>query len=175
MTKDERYIDIRETIDRFRIAENKLKMLNEGVTEDEEWNSGYKNGVDSVPYMQQDEVMSSSIQIAKQQFGADFSKFKNPMLYYPDDGDIVLSGEISSLNNAKFQFRYKDPTNEGCFVWTEPIQLTESNLTILKKVYGVFKNWKSELDTTEDKKPMNMKNQDDGQPQTSKLTPGDDY
>lgn len=150
--------DIYQIFENFRNAENKLISENKQLNEaNEQWNSGYKNGSDSVPYSTQDEVMSSSLEAAKTQFGADFSDFKTPMLYYPEDGDIVLSGAISSLNNAKFQFRYKDPTNEGCFVWIEPIQLTEANLNELKKVYGVFKNWKKDLDSTDDKKPIGLK------------------
>ena len=127
------------------------------------------------------------IETCKKQFGADFENFKTPMLYYPEDGDVVLSGEIGSLNNAKFQFRLKDPTGEGCFIWTEPIQLTETNINQLKIVYGVFKNWKTDLETAEDKKPMGMQgqkvqanNQEEQETQEQQqpkpqLTPGDDY
>ena len=149
--------NIYDIMNSFRKAEKRLHGF---INEDNERNSDYKNDADSVPYSTQDELLTSSVEAAKQQFGADFSNIKTPMLYYPADGDIVLSGEISQLNNAKFQFRYKDPTNEGCFVWLDAIQLTENNLNVLKKIYGVYKNWKNELDTTDDKKPMGMKNEE---------------
>lgn len=183
-----RYSDIRKDFSLFREAlEKNLKSINENETTDasNEWNSGYRKGEESIPYNMQDELMASSIETCKKQFGADFDNFKTPMLYYPQDGDVVLSGEIGGLNNAKFQFRLKDPTGEGCFIWTEPIQLTESNINQLKIVYGVFKNWKTDLETAEDKKPMGMqgqkmeannqnKEETQGQSQ-SQLVPGDDY
>lgn len=161
----------------------------QALNEAKGWNPGYKEDIESVPYNMQDELMASSIETCKKQFGADFENFESPMQYYPQDGDVVLSGEIGSLNNAKFQFRLKDPTGEGCFIWTEPIQLTESNLNQLKVVYGVFKNWKNDLEIAEDKKPMGLQNnkqeqqaqsdeqqtQQPQQQQTNQLRPGDDY
>lgn len=165
-----------------------LESFRQALREAKGWSSGYKEGIESVPYNMQDELMSSSIETCKKQFGADFENFKTPMSYYPQDGDVVLSGEIGSLNNAKFQFRLKDPTGEGCFIWTEPIQLTEANLNQLKVVYGVFKNWKNDLETAEDKKPMGLQNnrkedttkeeqmqQQTPQQQTVQPRPGDDY
>lgn len=161
------------------------KLLKENSEAGKDWNSGYKEGIENIPYNMQDELMSSSVETCKKQFGADFENFKTPMLYYPEDGDVVLSGEIGSLNNAKFQFRLKDPTGEGCFIWTEPIQLTETNINQLKVVYGVFKNWKNDLETAEDKKPMGLQNntdigqenqeQQETQQPMRQPRPGDDY
>ena len=155
----ELYNEMKGLMDKFRKA----------VNESSEWSSGYKEGVQNIPYNMQDELMASAVEACKQQFGADFDNYKTPMLYYPNDGDVVLSGEIGSLNNAKFQFRLKDPSGDGCFIWTEPIQLTEANLNQLKIVYGVYKNWKSELETAEDKKPMGYKNI--GENETNKNNP----
>lgn len=161
------------------------KLLKENSEARKDWSSGYKEGIENIPYNMQDELMSSSVETCKKQFGADFENFKTPMLYYPEDGDVVLSGEIGSLNNAKFQFRLKDPTGEGCFIWTEPIQLTETNINQLKIVYGVFKNWKNDLETAEDKKPMGLQNntdigqenqeQQETQQPMRQPRPGDDY
>lgn len=174
----ERYNEIKEIMDNFRQAVSE-SMINEDTSNTSEWQSGYKKDVDGIPYDMQDELMSSSIETCRKQFGADFENFKTPMLYYPQDGDVVLSGEIGGLNNAKFQFRLKDPTGEGCFIWTEPIQLTESNINQLKIVYGVFKNWKNDLETAEDKKPMGMtgntSNDTQNTTQSYNITPGDDY
>lgn len=160
------------------ILDNVRSTINESaIRESSENNIDYKNDAESIPYTMQDELMSSSIEACKKQFGADFENFKTPMLYYPQDGDIVLSGEIGTLNNAKFQFRLKDPTGEGCFIWTEPIQLTENNLNQLKIVYGVFKNWKNDLETAEDKKPMGMNGMDSNENNETRqmIEPGDDY
>jgi hypothetical protein len=109
----------------------------------------------AVAYTNQDEMLKNSLQPCRTQFGADFSKLKNPMLYYPEDTDITLSGVIPSLNNAKFQYRYL----KGCFLWLDSIQLTDETLDTIKKIYGVYKNWREQLKGTEDKKPLAYKNE----------------
>ena len=146
--------DVRNSINIMRRIINERKktnirsILNEEVTEAEQ--------VDSVPYSDRDEIMTSIKSVCKTQFGADFSRIKNPMLYYPKDGDVTLNGEIASLNDAKFQFRYKDASN-GCYVWLSPLQLTDETLRKLQIIYGVYKNWRNELDSSEDIKPMEYK------------------
>lgn len=77
------------------------------------------------------------------------------MFYYRQDGDITLSGIIPSLNDAKFQFSYKN----GCSFWSGDgqVKLNDENLTTITRMYGVYKNWKQEINGLSDKKPMNMK------------------
>lgn len=86
------FIDIKESLDTFR---NKINSLKED-----------KDRGDGVPYTANDELMQSSLETAKTQFGADFSEHKTPMIYYPQDGDVILSGTIPSLDNSKFQYRF---------------------------------------------------------------------
>ena len=117
-----------------------------------------KEPKEAVPYSQQDELYKNSLQPCRTQFGADFSKLKNPMLYYPD-GDITLSGVIPSLNNAKFQYRFLEPSGNGCFLWLDSIQLTDDTINRISKIYGVYKNWRQQLYTTEDNKPLKLKNE----------------
>ena len=141
--------DIRETFKRFR----------EALNESEENNVDDKKG--GIPYNQQDEILQTSMQTAKQQFGADFTNIKTPMFYYKEDGDVTLSGEIPSLNNAKFQFRYKDPSGNGCYFWSDgQIILSDENIKKLSKINGVFKNWKNDLSSAEDIRPTNMKDEE---------------
>ena len=64
--------------------------------------------------------------------------------YYPDADDITLDGKIPSLN-LKFQFRYADPSGDGCYVWTDAMQLTESNARTLGKIRDSFTNWKDSI------------------------------
>ena len=153
MSKDKGYIEIRESIDSFRNVGKLLKEFNEHDTKETD------NEMDAVPYTMQDELMSNITQAAKTQFGADFSQSDNPMLYYPKDGDVTLSGVIGDMNNAKFQFRYKDSSGNGCYIWTEPLQLTDETIKKLSVINGVFKNWKNDLASAEDIKPMGFKNQ----------------
>ena len=138
--------DIRKTFERFR------KALNES---EEAAVDSKQNGV---PYTQQDELYQTSIETAKQQFGADFSKIKTPLIYYRDENDITLSGEIPSMNDAKFQFSFK-ANPSGCFFWTGDGQmvLTDDVLLKLKRLHGVYLNWVQDIGNPADKKPMNMK------------------
>ncbi len=163
-----RYDEIKNIMDAFRKASDDI--LNESTDD-----RVYKEGEESVPYNMQDELMSSAINTCKKQFGADFEGFETPMLYYPKDGDVVLSGQIGSLNNAKFQFRLKDPSGEGCFIWVNPMQMTDSNLRLVKIIYGVYKNWKTDLETAEDRKPIGMKQNTQDFKEPTEFTPGDDY
>lgn len=108
----------------------------------------------SIPYSAQDVLMTDVLASSKQEFGADYNKIKNPMLYYPKDGDVTLSGIIPAFNDAKFQFRYKDMNSVGCYVWTDPyMAINDQSLLILQKMYGVYKNWKDEISKSEDYKP----------------------
>ena len=163
-----RYDEIKNIMDAFRKASDDI--LNESTDD-----RVYKEGEESVPYNMQDELMSSAINTCKKQFGADFEGFETPMLYYPKDGDVVLSGQIDSLNNAKFQFRLKDPSGAGCFIWVNPMLMSDSNLRLVKIIYGVYKNWKTDLETAEDRKPIGMKQNTQDFKEPTEFTPGDDY
>lgn len=142
--------DIRDVFNRFR------KALNESEEQNGEWYNTKENGV---PYSQQDELLQTSINSTREQFGADYSKIKHPMFYYKDDGDITLSGEIPTMNGAKFQFSYKKYPN-GCFFWAGDGEMiiTDEIAMNFKKINGVYKNWKQEIDRMADKKPMGMNN-----------------
>ena len=137
--------DIRKTFERLR------KALNESETE--------KQG--GIPYTQQDELLQTTMQTAKEQFGGDFTDIKTPMFYYRQEGDVTFSCVIPSLNNSKVQFRYKDPSGNGCYFWSGDgsIMLTDENLNKLSKIWGVYKNWKQELSTAEDIRPISFKNE----------------
>ena len=102
--------------------------------------------------------MTNSLETCKTQFGADFTKHNDPspMIYYPSDGDVVLSGTVPGLNNAKFQFRYKD-SSFGCYLWTDSLVLNDDNLKKLSRINGVYKNWVQELQTSADIKPIGYK------------------
>lgn len=150
--REKEYISISNTIQSMRLAMNKLNESDNNI--------GQKDGNEgAVPYTNQDEMLKNSLQPCRTQFGADFSKLKSPMLYYTEDGDITLSGVIPSLNNAKFQYRYLEPSGNGCFLWVDGIQLTDDTISRINKIYGVYKNWRQQLSTSEDNKPLALKNE----------------
>lgn len=82
---------------------------------------------------------------AGQVIGADFKNFDNPLLYYEEDGDLVFSGEIPDMNNLKFQFRFKDSSGQGCYIWVDGLQLTDDNVSKINKIQGFYKNWKDDI------------------------------
>lgn len=64
--------------------------------------------------------------------------------YYPKADDMTLDGKIPSLN-AKFQFRFNDPSNMGCYLWSTALQLTDENVRTIGKIYDAFSNWKESI------------------------------
>lgn len=159
--KENDYKTISDTIKAMRNIQRMgaLNVLNESENNGENGFEEKEESKDAVPYTNQDEMLKNSLQPCRSQFGADFSKLKNPMLYYPEDGDITLSGVIPSLNNAKFQYRFLEPSGNGCFVWLDSIQLTDDTINRINKIYGVYKNWRQQLSTSEDNKPLKLKNE----------------
>ncbi len=146
----------REGIERVCEKHNRRQNLINESKEDDDVDE--KDDDKSVPYTMQDTLMSSITSTAKTQFGASFSGLKNPMLYYPENGDVTLSGNIPGMGgDVKFQFRYKDASGNGCFIWSNYLVLSDDTLNTLKKINGVYKNWKQSLSTAEDIKPMNYK------------------
>lgn len=145
---EKEYVDLKNTFNVIRnLNENDIRKI---LNENEENN-------DAVPYTRDDQLMTSILDTAKSQLGVDFSKFKNPMLYYPNDNNVTLSGEIPALNELKFQFKLIDLSG-GCYIWGNPMVLNKDNLTKLNRLYGIYENWKNELQTAEDIKPMSLKN-----------------
>jgi hypothetical protein len=64
--------------------------------------------------------------------------------YYPKADDMTLDGKIPSLN-LKFQFRYNEPSGQGCFVWADALQLTNENVRTVGKINDAFNNWKDSI------------------------------
>ena len=69
---------------------------------------------------------------------------EHALSYYLDengDGDLVLNGRIPSIN-VSFQFRYNDPSGDGCYIWGDGIQMSDSNATKVQELRNAFINWK---------------------------------
>lgn len=69
---------------------------------------------------------------------------ENALVYYPDADDITLDGEIPSLS-LKFQFRYAEPSGDGCFIFCNGLQLTETNTRLVGKIRDAFSNWRDSI------------------------------
>lgn len=148
----------------FDITKKMLKTINETkscsghfrlLTEDYETSNtekisknGKDKNSDGVPVTDDpkfgNQTLTNQKEAAKE-IGADFKDFDTPLIFYPEDGDLVFSGEIPDMNNLKFQFRYKDSSGQGCYIWTEGLQLTDDNVKKINRIQGFYKNWKDEI------------------------------
>lgn len=68
----------------------------------------------------------------------------NALVYNPNDRTLTLSGKITAMNLI-FQYKYNDPSGEGCYIWVNGLQLTDTNQRTLGKIRDAFLNWKSSL------------------------------
>lgn len=66
------------------------------------------------------------------------------LVFYPESKNMVLSGKITSLN-AFFQFNFNDTSGDGCYLWTNALQLTDTNTRTIGKLRDAFVNWKTSL------------------------------
>lgn len=67
------------------------------------------------------------------------------LVYYLEEDDLVLTGKIKALNVA-FQFRYNDPSGDGCYVWANALQMTDKNSKTIVKIKDAFDIWSQKLD-----------------------------
>lgn len=69
---------------------------------------------------------------------------EDALMFYPDSKNMVLSGKITSLN-AFFQFNFNDTSGDGCYIWANALQLTDTNTRTIGKLRDAFVNWKTSL------------------------------
>ena len=124
------------------VQENKKKILTEAEEEvDDEHKDSFEITKDTPQFGDVRTSQESAIRKAIN----DNVKFGDKALkYYPKAEDMTLDGKIPSLN-LSFQFRYNDPSGDGCYVWTEAMQLTETNARTLGKIRDAFSNWKDSI------------------------------
>lgn len=90
------------------------------------------------------DVRVSQEETLRKTIGENITLEDNALLYYPDADDLVLNGKINALN-LTFQYRYQDTSGDGVYVWTDGLQLTESNARTLGKIRDAFQNWKDSI------------------------------
>ena len=118
----------------------KKKSLNESDTSKESDNK-FKI-TKSTP--QFGDVRVSQEETLKKTIGEDIEMGDDGLVYYSNNKDLVLTAKIDSLNIV-FQFKYRDQSGDGCYLWANGLQLTESNERTIGKIRDAFKNWKDNL------------------------------
>ena len=73
----------------------------------------------------------------------------NPLIYYPETGNLVFSGSIPSLSGMKFQFSLNDVTNAP-YIFVDGLALTEEVVNVINKMRGYFLNWKDSWNSSTD-------------------------
>lgn len=117
-------------------VENKKKVLTE-----EEIDDGHKKRfVIKKDTPQFGDVKISQEEAIKKTINDNVKFDTDSLVYYPDADDMTIDGKIPSLN-LKFQFRFSDPSGDGCYVWCDSTQLTESNARTFGKIRDAFSNW----------------------------------
>ena len=90
------------------------------------------------------DVRVSQEETLKKTIGEDIEMGDDGLVYYSNNKDLVLTAKIDSLNIV-FQFKYRDQSGDGCYLWANGFQLTESNERTIGKIRDAFKNWKDNL------------------------------
>ncbi len=160
---------IRETLNKLRVM-NSVKLNEEDELDSNNDVNTNEEPDEAVPYTKNDDILNTSVQTCTDLFGASFTKSKNPMLYYTKSKDVTLTGEIPSLNNAKFQFRLL----ENCYLWVDELILDEKRIQTINVIWGAFKNWQEELSKMTDKVPMSIRGDGSNEQLNESITRGDD-
>ena len=122
------------------IDENKKKILTEEEVDDD-----HKDSFEITKNTPQfGDVRTSQEDAIRKTINGNVQFSENALKYYPKADDMTLDGKIPSLN-LDFQFRYSDPSGDGCYVWTDAMQLTDTNARLLGKIRDAFSNWKDSI------------------------------
>jgi len=91
------------------------------------------------------DIRTSQEDVLKKTIGENITLDEGALKYYPDSDDMTLEGKIRTLN-MEFQFRYSDPSGQdGLYIWTEAMQLTESNTRTIGKLRNAYLNWRESI------------------------------
>ena len=123
------------------VENNKKKILTEEETVDETHKESFVVRKDTPQF---GDVRTSQEEALRKTVGENITLENDALKYYPKSDDMTLNGKINTLN-LKFQFRYNDPSGDGCYIWTEAMQLTETNARTLGKIRDAFSNWKDSI------------------------------
>lgn len=65
----------------------------------------------------------------------------NPLVYFPNTGNLIFSGSIPTLSDLKFQFSLNDVTASP-YIFVDGLALTEEVVTVLSRLRGFYSNWR---------------------------------
>lgn len=121
-----------------------LSLIREGKTITED-----TNNVSDSYVIKKNDSQFGDVRVAQEEtfiktVGENVEFSDESLIYYPKKKDLVFTGKITSLN-VSFEFRYNDPSGDGCYIWANSLQLTDTNNKTLGKIRNAFVNWKNSL------------------------------
>ena len=121
------------------------------LTEDEKIDDDHKKTFDINKNTPQfGDVRTSQEEAIRKAINDNVTFESNALKYYPDANDMTLDGKISSLN-LTFQFRYSDPSGaDGCYLWCDAMQLSETNARTIGKIRDAYMNWRNSITSDSD-------------------------
>jgi hypothetical protein len=140
--EEDNFLTRSKTLMEEAVESSKKKILTEEDNSNDESHDNYFEIRPNTP--QFGDVRTSQEELLKKTIGENIVLDEGALKYYPDSDDMTLEGKIRTLN-MEFQFRYNDPSGDGCYIWCEAMQLTETNTRTLGKIRNAFSNWKDSI------------------------------
>ena len=140
--EEDNFLTRSKTLMEEAVKNNKKKILTEEETSDESHDNYFEIRPNTPQF---GDVRVSQEDVLKKTIGENITLDEGALKYYPDSDDMTLEGKIRTLN-MEFQFRYSDPSGQdGLYIWTEAMQLTESNTKTIGKIRNAYLNWRDSI------------------------------
>lgn len=137
-----------DDVNAIELPEEKMIVEQENIAEKFVISEGAEVGQEQPFVISSNDVQFGSVRVAQEESIkktiGDVTLKQDALKYYPNIHDVVMNGELTGIG-AAFQFRYKDPSGDGCYIWVDGLQLTDENLKTIQKVRDAFLNWKQSL------------------------------
>lgn len=127
------------------LMEEAVKNKKKALTEDEDIGATHSKSLTikkSTP--QFGDIRVSQEEAIRKTINDNVTFSDDALKYYPDADDMTLNGKVQSLN-LSFQFRYNEPSGNGCFIWCDATQLTDVNTRTIGKISDAFMNWRDSI------------------------------
>lgn len=151
MPKNDNYDISRVMLESIRISgENSTKVKKQKSILKEDEKKRDSIAITNDPRFGQN-VLQNQIDSFKQTVnnGARFAKENteeaesNPLVFFPETGNLVFSGSIPNLSGLKFQYSLNDVTGAP-YIFVDGLALTDDVIMTLNKMNGHYKNWRDE-------------------------------
>ena len=151
MPKNDNYDIYRVMLESIRISgENSTKVKKQKSILKEDEKKMDSIAITNDPRFGQN-VLQNQIDSFKQTVnnGARFAKENteeaesNPLVFFPETGNLVFSGSIPNLSGLKFQYSLNDVTGAP-YIFVDGLALTDDVIMTLNKMNGHYKNWRDE-------------------------------